>query len=171
MAILELQCHEFRNLKNTTLQFNPKLNIIVGSNGSGKSSLLESIYTLSTSKSFRTKHLKYCIQHTHNKFTIFGKFKNHTIGIQKESVKLLTKIDNKLITKRSDLAKIQSVLVIDAASFELITGGKQKRREFLDWALFHVKPSFSDVWLKYKNILKQRNHLLRTKNIKEIEYY
>ena len=171
MAIQELQCHEFRNLINTTLKFNPKLNIIIGSNGSGKSSLLESIYTLSTSKSFRTKHLKNCIKHNHAKFTVFGKYKNHTIGIQKESVKLLTKVDNKLITKRSELAKIQSVLAIDSSSFELVTGSKQKRREFLDWALFHVKPQFADVWLKYKNILKQRNQLLRTKSIKEIEYW
>lgn len=171
MAILELQCHGFRNLKNTTLQFNSKLNIIVGSNGSGKSSLLEAIYTLSTSKSFRTKHLKNCIQHKQNKFTLFAKYNNHTIGIQKESIKLLTKVDNKLITKRSELAKIQAVLAIDSSSFELITGGKQKRREFLDWALFHVKPSFADVWIKYKNILKQRNYLLRTKKIKQIEYW
>ena len=36
MAIDELQCHEFRNIKNTSLSFNPKLNIITGSNGSGK---------------------------------------------------------------------------------------------------------------------------------------
>lgn len=171
MAIEELQCHEFRNLKNTTLKFNSKLNIIIGSNGSGKSSLLESIYILSTSKSFRTKHLKNCIQHNQEKFTVFGKYKNHTIGIQKESVKLLTKVNNKLIYKRSELAKIQSVLAIDSSSFELITGSKQKRREFLDWALFHVKPEFSEIWIKYKNILKQRNHLLRTKNIKEIEYW
>jgi len=171
MAIEELQCHEFRNLKNSTLIFNPKLNIIIGANGSGKSSILEAIYTLSTTKSFRTKHLKNCIKHNSDKFILFGKYKNHTIGIQKEQVKLLTKVDNQIISKRSDLAKIQSILAIDSFSFNLILGGKQKRREFLDWALFHVKPSFSETWIKYKNILKQRNHLLRIKNTKEIEYW
>jgi len=171
MAIEELQCHEFRNLENTTLTFNPKLNIIIGSNGSGKSSLLESIYTLSTSKSFRTKHLKNCIKHKSEKFILFGKYKNHSIGIQKESNKMLIKVNNRIINKRSELAKIQSVLAIDSTSFELITAGKQKRREFLDWGLFHVKPSFSAVWIKYRNILKQRNYLLRSKNIKEIDYW
>ncbi len=171
MAIEELQCHEFRNLKNTKLLFNSNLNIIIGENGSGKSSLLESIYTLSTSKSFRTKHLKNCINHDSSSFTIFGRYKNHTIGIQKNNSKLLTKVNNQIITKRSELAKIQSVLVIDTSSFELITGGKQKRREFLDWALFHVKPNFAETWIKYKNILRQRNHLLKIKKTKEIDYW
>jgi len=171
MAIEELQCHEFRNLKNATFTFNSKLNLIIGKNGSGKSSLLESIYTLSTSKSFRTQHLKNCITHNANKFILFGKYNNHTIGIQKESIKLLTKVNNQIINKRSELAKIQSVLVIDSSSFDLLLGGKQKRREFLDWALFHVEPSFSDIWIKYKNILKQRNYLLRNKNLKEIVYW
>ncbi len=171
MAIEELQCHEFRNLKNTSLTFNPHLNIIYGDNGSGKSSLLESIYTLSTSKSFRTKHLKNCIQHNQTAFTLFGQYKNHTIGIQKNTAKLLIKVNNQFIKKRSELAKIQSILAIDSLSFELITGGKQKRREFLDWALFHVKPSFAETWMHYKKILKQRNHLLKIKNTKQISYW
>ncbi len=171
MAIEELQCHEFRNLKNTTLTFNPQLNIIIGDNGSGKSSLLESIYTLTTSKSFRTKYLKNCIQHSHSKFTLFGKYSNHSVGIQKGSSQLLTKVNNKIITKRSDLAKLQSILSVDSNSFDLINGSKQKRREYMNWALFHVKQSFSDIWVQYKNILKQRNQLLRSKNIKEINYW
>lgn len=171
MAINELICHEFRNLKNTHLKFNPNLNIIYGKNGSGKSSLLESIYTLSTSKSFRTSRLKNCINSQEEKFTLFGKFSHHSIGIQKDKSKLLIKVNNKIISKRSEFVKLQSVLALDSNCFDLITGTKQTRREYLDWTLFHVEHEFSKVWIKYKNVLKQRNQLLKNKNKRELEYW
>lgn len=171
MAINEFKCHQFRNLKNTNLKFNTSLNIITGTNGSGKSSILEAIYILSTSKSFRSKYLKSCIQFNHEDFILYGKFDHHTVGIKRDNNKLTSKINNKLNTKISVLAKYQPVLLIDHQSFDLINGGPSQKREFLDWALFHVKHEFSSLWINYKNILKQRNALLRKKDISNIQYW
>lgn len=171
MAIEEFKCHEFRNLKNTTLSFNKQLNLIIGDNGSGKSSLLEAIYILSTSKSFRTNHLKSAIKHDFSEFILFSKYSNHSVGLKKSTDSLVTKVDNKSISKSSLLAKKQAILAIDPSSFNLINGSPKSKRSFIDWALFHVKHKFSECWNNYRNILKQRNLLLKTKQVKELHYW
>jgi DNA replication and repair protein RecF len=172
MAIRQLSLTDFRNLKSTTLDFNPGLNLISGANGSGKTSLLESIYALCQAHSFRTHQLKQCIGHDSNSFLLFGRFDDFKAGIAKSASKLEIHVDGQSIKRRSELVKKAPINIVNADSFQLIDGSPQKRRSFLDWCLFHVEPFYADNWLVFQHALRQRNRLLKSrKDLNLLDYW
>jgi DNA replication and repair protein RecF len=172
MAIRQLSLTDFRNLKSTTIDFNPGINFISGANGSGKTSLLESIYTLCQAHSFRTHQLKQCIGHDKNSFLLFGRFDDFKAGIAKSTRKLEIHVDGQAIKRRSELVKRAPINIVNADSFQLIDGPPQKRRAYLDWCLFHVEPSYAENWVVFQHALKQRNRLLKSgKDLKLLDYW
>ena len=172
MAIRQLSLTDFRNLKSTTLDFDPGINLISGDNGSGKTSLLESIYSLCQAHSFRTHQLKQCIGHEKNNFLLFGRFDDFKAGISKSAGKLEIHVDGEAIKRRSELVKRAPINIVNADSFQLINGPPQKRRAFLDWCLFHVEPSYAENWVVFQHALRQRNRLLKSrKDLNLLEYW
>ena len=83
MAIRQLSLTDFRNLKSVTLDFHPRLNLIHGPNGSGKTSLLEAIHVLSCAASFRSPQLRPCIGHGREKFLLFGRYDDFNAGLSR----------------------------------------------------------------------------------------
>ncbi|MBT8437593.1 MAG: DNA replication/repair protein RecF [Gammaproteobacteria bacterium] len=172
MAISQLSLTDFRNLKSTTLDLDPRLNLISGANGSGKTSLLEAIYVLCQAHSFRSHQLKQCIQYGKAGFLLFGRFEGFKAGLAKNNKKLEIRIDGETIKRRSELVSRAPVNILNADIFQLIEGSPQKRRAFLDWCLFHVEPGYAEHWRKFQHALKQRNRLLKSrKDLKLLEYW
>jgi len=172
MSISQISLTDFRNLRSTTLDLHPSLNLVTGDNGSGKTSLLEAIYVLCQACSFRTHHLKKAIAHGSNNFLIFGRFSDYKAGLSKSDKKLEIRIDSESIKKRSFLVNKTPINIVNADSFELITGSPQYRRSYLDWCLFHVEPSFNEHWLKFRHALRQRNRLLKSrKDLNLLDYW
>lgn len=172
MAISQLSLTDFRNLESTTLDFHPRLNLITGINGSGKTSLLEAIYVICQACSFRTHQLKQCIRHDKASLLLFGRGKNHKAGLSKSDKKLEIHLDGKPVKRRSELVRKSPVLILNADSFSLISGSPQLRRQFIDWCLFHVEHSYADDWLLFKHALKQRNRLLKTRqDLRQLPYW
>jgi len=179
MSIHSISFHNFRNLLHTSLSFDNHLNFITGLNASGKTSLLESIYYLSTGRSFRTRKFENVISKSNdaNEFIIFGETFDssqnkvkHSIGIKKSKVsKTQIKLDGQNINSASTLAYLSPVIVIDPISFGLLSGPPKSRRKFLDWGVFHVEHPFTKVWNNYIYCLKQRNSILRTGKIDRIQ--
>ncbi len=163
MSISQLSLTDFRNLKSTTLAFHSTINLISGDNGSGKTSLLEAIHVLCHGSSFRSHHLKKAITHNKNSFLLFGRFEDYKAGISKTNNKLEIRIDSETIKKRSVLVNKTPINIINADSLELINGPPQKRRQYIDWSLFHVEQTYNEHWIKYRHALKQRNKLLKQK--------
>ena len=171
MAISQLSLTDFRNLKSTTLDFDPRLNLISGANGSGKTSLLEAIYVLCQAHSFRTHQLKQCIQHGKPGFLLFGRFNDYKAGLSKNSRKLEIRVDGETVKRRSELVKRSPVNIVNADIIQLIEGPPQQRRAFLDWCLFHVEPDYAEFWRQFRHALKQRNHLLKSRKDPELLDY
>jgi len=183
MAILTLTPNSFRNLQTDEIKFHSHLNFIIGSNASGKTSLLEAVYYLSTGKSFRSRRIRNIVNRDvgAKEFVLFGRLSEnydtvppvgttlssiHTVGIRKTVLSNTDiKLNGELIRSASKLAAISPVVIIDPNSFELLTGPPKIRRKFLDWGVFHVEHSFSRLSNEYNNCLKQRNTLLRTAKI------
>lgn len=178
MSIEKLNLTNFRNITDVSVRLHPKLNVVYGSNASGKTSLLEAFYFISTGRSFRSRRIENIITR-HNsatEFVLFGNLKDassihntHNVGIKKSTV-LPTQIRlNKAAVKSaSQLAKLSPIILIDPLSFDLLNGAPTQRRQFLDWGVFHVEPLFSKNWNNYINCLKQRNSLLRNAKIDQI---
>ncbi len=163
MSVIELQTVNFRNLNSEKLSFHPKLNYITGDNGSGKSSLLESLFYLGHGKSFRTSHIDSLICTNTDSFIVSVKIENNIqLGIQRNiQGESNIKINGAKHTKLSDLAKNFAIQIVTPESFKLFVGGPKERRKFVDLGMFHVKHSFSALWQDFSRTLKQRNACLK----------
>jgi len=158
-----LEVFNLRNLKHIQANFN-RINLIVGKNGSGKTSLLESIYHLSFGRSFRTRNVNRIIQRDFNKFSIFSRLYNGTIlGLEKHSTgETRIKLNGQPINSASVLIEEFPAQIINPDVYQLITEGPGIRRQFIDWGVFHVEhASFLENLKKLNKTLKQRNALLK----------
>ena len=172
MAIRQLSLTDFRNLRSTTLDFDAHVNLISGDNGSGKTSLLESIYVLCQADSFRSHQLRQCVCHGKSSFLLFGRFVDFKAGLSKSDKKLEIHVNGEVIKRRSELVRRVPVQIVNADSFMLIDGPPQQRRSFIDWSLFHVEQSYSHIWGELRHALKQRNRLLKSrKDLKLLDYW
>lgn len=169
MAISRLALSNFRNLSSADLRFHPRLNLIQGENGAGKTSLLEALGFVCLGRSFRTHKSSPVIQHEKASFELFaevhGDAQRDRIGISKSrngSSKI--KINGSASGRLTDLAKITPLKTLDHQAFALLEGGPNERRRYLDWLLFHVKHNYSVIWNQGNRCLKQRNALLKEKH-------
>ena len=177
MSIEQLEITNFRNLESIRLTPSPTINAIIGNNGSGKTSLLEAIHFLGTAKSFRTPHSKQAIQFEKNNFIVFGKITAGTgasvpVGLSRDKDSISIKISNRPVSSASTLAGLLPVQLINPDVHKMLEEGPRYRRRFMEWGLFHVKPSYFQVWQECRHILKQRNAALKQNLSKrEIEHW
>lgn len=166
MSIVKLTTNNFRNLDNVTTNFHQEFNFFIGENGSGKSSLLESIFFLGHGKSFRTAKVDNVVLFDQNSFVVsvldnnnkrFGLLRNIASGATE------IKIDGVRHHKFSELAQNIAVQIITPESFKIFFGGPRERRRFVDLGMFHVKHTFSEQWKEFTQVLKQRNACLKNK--------
>lgn len=169
MNITHLHIHHFRNLRDVELK-PAACNLFLGKNGSGKTSILESIYLLSRGKSFRHHQPKHYIEHGQPTTTVFARL-NSSLALQdNEQIVAIEKaqdastqlrLNGQTVTTQSPLTQLLPTLLLEPMSLNSLEEGSQARRELLDWLLFHVEQNFHSEWLSYQRLLKQRNSLLK----------
>jgi len=166
MIINNLNIFDFRIIENSQFEFTSGINLISGSNGMGKTSILEAIYLLGRGKSFRQKSAGHFIRNKKDKtivtanLTEDGGVQNH-LGIER-SKKLIRVRKNKTdLKKRSDLIRSLPLVLITPQSHLLIEGSPDIRRQFIDHSMFHVKQLYHSYLARYSRVLKQRNASLR----------
>ncbi|KZN44314.1 DNA replication/repair protein RecF [Pseudoalteromonas luteoviolacea] len=174
MSLTHISLNDFRNIEALSFSPSKDLNLILGQNGSGKTSLLEAIYFLSNGRSFRTNKYKMMIRNEQDKCVVHGKKQLHNlsipIGISKsQNGETQLRIQGQASRKIAELAQILPVQVITPESYELFFGGPKERRKFLDLGVFHVEHLFYEVWKNFNKVLKQRNALIRSRPANFIE--
>lgn len=168
MFIEHLQVQHLRNLKQVDLTFEAPFVIFAGVNGSGKTSLLEALYFLGYGRSFQSRLLNRIITHGETALTVFASVRTQQdslsqhIGIAKDTHEgSHIRLNGNSIQNASALAQQFPIQLIHPETFHLLTGGSLPRRQFLDWGLFHVEPSFHELWQRSQRLLLQRNAALR----------
>ncbi len=142
------------------------LNVFVGANGSGKTSILESIYILGSGRSFRTHRLGELIRRGESWLRVWGELRTDDgaatpVGVEKGTEGLRIRVAGESVRNASELARQLPLVVITPDSQRLLTDGAELRRQLMDWVLFHVEPGYLSVLQRYRRTLRQRNAALR----------
>lgn len=165
MSLAHIRAENFRQFSSLSLRPHRRLNLILGANAAGKTSLLEVLYTLGRAKSFRGNspaelagaHAEHwwvsCKQETDDQPA-------HTLGVKWVAGETQIRYDQ-AYAATADLVRVLPVQILEPGMHRLLQDGPSYRRSFLDWGVFHVEHSFHDTWRRYQRALRQRNQALR----------
>jgi DNA replication and repair protein RecF len=159
-----LKAERLRCLRDVTLELSPGVNVIHGSNGSGKTSLLESIFLCGRGRSFRGRQTEKAIARGEASLQVFARTDSpeHRIGFSYEREAGYTaRLDGADVQSLAELPAAFFVEVIDPDVHRLVEGAPSERRRWLDWGVFHVEHQFLPEWLRFSRALKQRNAALK----------
>ena len=164
MQIINLKLQNFRNYNTLELSFS-KNNIIYGKNGMGKTNLIEAIYVLALTKTFRSNNEKIVInensESTIIKGTIIDDIKNnYEVSINKTGKQV--KIDNNIYKKISDYISNIKVILFNPNDLQIIKDSPSIRRKLLNVSISQYNNRYLKILSNYNKLLKQRNSYLKT---------
>lgn len=165
MTVLDFKFTNWRNLKETKLIPNAEMNVVYGANAQGKTNLLEALWICSGARSFRGAKESELIGFSQKNAKLTMRFLSHgreqcleyQLGEKKEI--LLNGVEKK---SASDLYETVFAVVFSPNHLGLIKEGPAVRRQFIDFALARLKPTFQNLEEQYNRALDQRNALLKT---------
>jgi DNA replication and repair protein RecF len=160
--ITDLRLQSFRLFKDDSFELSPGVNIIVGPNASGKTSLLEAVLVLARGTSYRA---------TAGELIRFGRpwarLDGHsetsgrrTVKITREPADKLYEVDGNTY-KRLTLAHSLPVVLFEPNHLQMLAGNPERRRDYLDDLLEQTTVGYGPVRRQYKRTLAQRNNLLK----------
>ncbi len=171
MVLRQIDLQNFRLHKYTSLEFSDKLNLIIGGNGQGKTSILEAIYYLCTTKSLNLAAESDVVTLGENYFDARGSFR----GLTKNSTKIYydsTKnkksffVDDKQVFNSSSVIGKFPIVSLIQSDHAITLGAPSDRRRFVDSVISQASHTYLEVLLDYNKILRQRSSLLA--QIKEL---
>jgi len=168
MLLERLSLTHFRGFAAAELRPAPGLNLITGGNGAGKTTLLEAAHLLANGRSFRGRVRDGLVRQGQSDLEVFAEWReqggrHRRAGLRHSGRDWEARLDSEPVSSLAELCAALAVLTFDPGSHALIAGGSEQRRQFLDWALFHVEPDFLPIWRRYARALKQRNALLKSR--------
>jgi DNA replication and repair protein RecF len=166
MHLASLQALNFKNYSEVNISFSPNVNLFTGSNGSGKTNLLDAIYFLSLTKSAFHSIDANNIKHEEKFLSLRGDYckndKNISIGAGLErGSKKIFRLNKKPYEKITDHIGSFPAVLITPYDTDLIREGSEERRKFFDSMLSQTDPVYLGELLQYNKALRQRNSLLK----------
>lgn len=166
MHIEDISIVNFKNINEVKAEFSPKLNCFIGKNGAGKTNMLDAIYYLSFCKSFFNATDQLNINHEESFFILNGNYSRSeskeviSCGLQKGQKKQF-KRNTKVYKKLQEHIGLLPLVMITPSDVNLILGGSDERRKFMDGVISQYNQNYLDDLLKYNRALLQRNNLLK----------
>jgi len=165
MRVARLEAWSARCFEHLSIELDPELSIFFGGNGSGKTTVLETLYLLGTGKSFRAPRARQCLRSESERLVVAAQ-------MAEGGLRLAMEVSERGVKGRigesesAGVAEVAAKLPVIALTPETHLGflGQGKaRRGAIDWVLFHVEPQFGPLWAKYQRALKQRNQALQNR--------
>jgi len=168
--VTRLELRQLRSFEAATLLPAPGVNLLVGANGSGKTSVLEALHLMAYGRSFRGRVRDGLVRDGAQAVEVFVEWQEGAPGNRMRRAGLRHsgnawegRLDGGDLAQLGDLCAALAVVTFEPGSHALVTGGAEQRRRFTDWGLFHVEPEFLPLWRRYSRALKQRNALLKSR--------
>jgi DNA replication and repair protein RecF len=160
-----LRIQHLRCLTDVDLALADGINLFVGANGAGKTSVLEAAFLLSHARSFRSGARDALLQRGASGLSVFAEVAHaqgrvSRLGLGRSGARWEARVDGSA-APLGQLVQECAVVCFDPGAHALVAGGAEERRRYLDWGVFHVEPNFLESWRRYQRALKQRNSLLR----------
>ncbi|MCG3173830.1 MAG: DNA replication and repair protein RecF [Myxococcota bacterium] len=167
MFIRRLTTRAFRNLAAATVEFHPSVNVILGANAQGKTSLAEAVYLLAALRSFRTSQLRELIRHGEAIAGVSaeaddgGVIQNFAVELERgPSVTRICRYQGHETPPARYAGKLRAV-AFHPGDLGLVAGLPEARRRFLDRLIFSVSPAYLAEYQAFQHSLRQRNSFLR----------
>lgn len=177
MRIESISLLNYRNLREVNVSFSPKVNCLIGSNGMGKTNLLDAVYYLSFCKSSVTVNDSQNIFHEEPFFMIQGNYMTDS-GINEEiscglkrGEKKQFKRNKKSYDRLSDHIGSVPLVMVSPADNVLIAGGSEERRRFVDMVISQYDSEYLNALIRYNRVLQQRNVMLRADVMPDAEMF
>ena len=165
MLFEQLRVENLRNIAALELELEAGLNLFLGANGAGKTSILEGAYLLSHAQSFRTGLPDNLIRRGAEQMGVSAqvarKSGNVRLGLGRDAEGWHARLNGAAAPSLSAMLLECAVVCFEPGSHALISGGSSERRRFLDWGVFHVEPDFLVRARQYARALRQRNIALK----------
>ena len=170
MQISSLKLLNFRNYESLELKFSPKVNLIYGKNGMGKTNIVEAIYMLGLTKTFRSNNDDVVIKKGKNIAKIEGMIQdkilnNYKIIINNAGKRI--KIDNNKIAKISDYITKVNIILFNPDDLKMIKDTPSIRRKMLNIEISGINGEYLILLNNYNKVLKQRNAYLKALSKKQ----
>ncbi|MDY6072224.1 MAG: DNA replication/repair protein RecF [Bacilli bacterium] len=165
MNITRIELLNFRNYKKKKFDNFSNLNIIIGKNGIGKTTIIESIYLGSLAKSFKTNNETSIIKEGEDFFKIkvfyfdYGPKKNLELYLDKNGKK--TKINTKVQRKLSDFISQYRIIMLSPDELKLIKSSPNTRRNYLNIQISQLHKEYIYYLNNYNNLIKNKNDFLK----------
>ncbi|HYQ16720.1 MAG TPA: DNA replication and repair protein RecF [Polyangiaceae bacterium] len=159
----------FRNIESAALEPSPRFNLISGNNGQGKTRILEALYAVATTRSFRTERLAQAVRTGDLEARVSASVREGSfarqlalkLGQRARSVEL----DGKRPKTLSSYAVRTPLVVFHPRDLELVTGSATERRRLLDRLILYADPPGAEAARRYGEALKERQRLLDTRGV------
>ncbi|MDE5073003.1 MAG: DNA replication/repair protein RecF [Trichodesmium sp. St16_bin4-tuft] len=166
MYLKYLHLRQFRNYRDQQVEFDGGKTILLGDNAQGKSNLLESVELLSTLKSHRAIRDRDLILDSKQASKIQASLERQLGNIDlaltlRSQGKRTVAVNGETISRHLDFLSILNVVHFSSLDLDLVRGGPEVRRYWLDRLLVQLEPVYAHILLQYNQVLRQRSALLK----------
>jgi DNA replication and repair protein RecF len=160
-----LQLREFRCFAALRVDFAPGFNFFVGENGQGKTSILEGACVLLRLQSQRSATLAPLIRIGQKSFAVAGQCRGHALEFRYSSLRRKLSFDAVEQSSSAEYLRIGRVVSLANGDIELVRGGGEARRRFLDFLGLQLEPAYRGTLRSYERALRSRNALLKARQV------
>ena len=167
MQVKSITISQFKNLKEVGISFSSRFNCFVGDNGAGKTNIVDALYLLSMTKSFFNSTDAMNIRHGDDFFSVRASYVRNDEPLEllcsySTSSKKSFKRNGKQYEKLGDHIGFVPLVMVSPEDIDLILGGSEVRRKWLDMVISQCDSEYLFTLMKYNKVLQQRNTLLKS---------
>lgn len=167
MILKRLTLLNYKNIASAELEFAPGMNCFIGQNGEGKTNVLDAMYFLSMCKSTSGNVDSLVLRHGEDVMMVQGDYTQDDgtpeeihCGLKRGQKKVFRR-SKKVYKRLAEHIGLIPIVLVSPSDTDLISGGSEERRRFIDSVISQCEPAYIDSLLRYNKALQQRNALLK----------